>query len=545
MMPMSYVVAQSPGGRGVQIAQESGAAIGDNFGQDCALLGDLNGDGFSEWLVGAPLVFNSQVGRTGAAFVFSGADGTVLYEYHSTTLNDNFGTVVEGFGDLDRDGVNDFAITGLLSGTVHVYSGASGVEMFTVVGDPVERFGWSLASAGDLNHDGHDDFLVGAYFANTGFEKEGAVYAYSGADGTELLRIEGQVPYAQLGFAIDGGEDIDGDGVPDFLISSFLEDDGMRFDVGAIRIYSGVHGGELLSIAGVEADAGMGESVSFLSDLNRDGIPEVLSGTSNTCPNTLEAGSAFVHCGATGDLIHRIDGFEFEQGFGKTCASIGDLTGDGFPDFAIGSLRASNPDGVEDVGRVDIYSGRDARLVHSIYGENPFDGLSRGLDGGHDVNGDGKPDIIASAPQDFLFLSQEGTAVVYGYDSFIEIDQAELSVSQGGTTTVQLKFPPSEANKGYALLASLRGDGVTTLDGLAIPLKRDRLFSLMVVGQAPSQFQNTLGQLDSAAQATPHIALPANSPAELIGRRVSLTAVSFGSAQLRKSSGSVYIELLP
>jgi len=108
---------------------------------------------------------------------------------------------------------------------------------------------------------------------------------------------------------------------------------------------------------------------------------------------------------------------------------------------------------------------------------------------------------------------------------------------------VQFSFPLSEANKGYVLLASLRGDGVTTLDGLAIPLKRDRLFGLMVTGQAPTQFQNALGQLDSSAMATAHIALPANSPAELIGRRVSLAAVSFGSTRLRKSSGSVYIEL--
>jgi len=346
--------------------------IGDAFGRDCALLGDLNGDGFSEYGVGAENTDTAGFTNAGSGYVFSGIDGTLLYEFLGEGHTSWMGGVITSAGDLDCDGVLDILTSAIGDGVVYAYSGATGDQLLRVTGNPIERFGWSLAAAGDLNHDGHDDFLVGAYFANTGIGREGAVYAYSGVDGTELLRIEGQVADARLGFAIDGGEDVNGDGTPDILVSSTLEDDGARMNVGAIRAFSGIDGSEVLYIKGVAEGAAMGGSLSWLPDVNGDNVAEVLSGTSGKDVNSTESGAAFVHCGLTGDLVHRIDGFEFEQGFGTSCASIGDLTGDGYADFAIGSDGATSLTGVEDAGRIDCFSGRDGRLIRSFFGETRF-----------------------------------------------------------------------------------------------------------------------------------------------------------------------------
>jgi hypothetical protein len=73
---------------------------------------------------------------------------------------------------------------------------------------------------GDVNRDGHDDILVGAWQFGGAASSGGKIYLYSGRDGSLLRTITGRVPGETLGFDATGIGDIDGDGTPDFLLTS-------------------------------------------------------------------------------------------------------------------------------------------------------------------------------------------------------------------------------------------------------------------------------------------------------------------------------------
>src|SRR5262245_37235046 len=108
-------------GEGIlQITEGTGAA---HWGSSVGAVGDVDGDGFADLIVGAP-------GDGGSASVISIKLGITLYTLFGTAPDDAFGSAVSGAGDVDRDGVVDFAVGAPLSdlgavdgGSVSVYSG--------------------------------------------------------------------------------------------------------------------------------------------------------------------------------------------------------------------------------------------------------------------------------------------------------------------------------------------------------------------------------------------------------------------------------------
>ncbi len=77
------------------------------------------------------------------------------------------------------------------------------------------RFGRSVSGAGDINRDGYPDLIVGAITDTAGGENAGRVFVYSGADGSELFNIIGEIEGGFFGETVSGGRDINADGVPD------------------------------------------------------------------------------------------------------------------------------------------------------------------------------------------------------------------------------------------------------------------------------------------------------------------------------------------
>jgi len=206
-------------------------AAWDQLGSSVSGAGDVDGDGLDEVLVGVPFAdqgaFNS-----GSALLLSGSDGTVLRSFHGTGIGDQLGSSVSGAGDVDGDGAPDLLIgvpgadlAGIDSGAVEVRSGASGELLRVVPGERAEERLDAAAPLGDVDQDGRDDFAVGAASASGAGAQAGRVRVLSGTDGGELLVREGRTAYDWFGAELAGLGDLDGDGRFELLVGAPGHDD--------------------------------------------------------------------------------------------------------------------------------------------------------------------------------------------------------------------------------------------------------------------------------------------------------------------------------
>jgi hypothetical protein len=135
---------------------------------------------------------------------------------------------VSAVGDVDADGTVDVyasdwsaGTNGPGSGRVYVHSGADGRLLYDLAGEAAgDGFGIGVADAGDVDGDGHDDLVIGAWQYGGAAPSGGKVYLYSGRDGSLVRTITGKVMGETFGFDTTGMGDVDGDGVPDLLLTS-------------------------------------------------------------------------------------------------------------------------------------------------------------------------------------------------------------------------------------------------------------------------------------------------------------------------------------
>jgi hypothetical protein len=253
----------------------------DAFGRHVGGVGDINGDGYADVIVGAP---NNSAGGEGAgrAYVYSGKDGALLLTLTGEAANDAFGSAVAGslgqrgsflivgapgagpkhagrtyvykgltqkpsfvidadetgaalgamflstVGDVNRDGTpdiyaSDFSNTakGPATGRVYIHSGTDGRRLLTLTGETAgEGFGIGPAAAGDVDGDGYDDLIVGAWQYGGAAIGGGRAYLYSGKDGALLKTYTCKTPGDTFGFDAVGLGDVDGDGTVDFLLTA-------------------------------------------------------------------------------------------------------------------------------------------------------------------------------------------------------------------------------------------------------------------------------------------------------------------------------------
>ncbi|PCJ55218.1 MAG: hypothetical protein COA70_02950 [Planctomycetota bacterium] len=224
-LPSTGSVYVYSGADGSQLYKWTGTQLSDQFGFTVAAAGDLNADGFADVVAGTS---QSTPGVLGRVMVYSGVDGSVLYQFDPSTAVSGFGTSIDMLGDVNADGTIDFILGernensgGLFgNGSATVYSGLDGSVLYKLFGEnSFDGFGASVSRAGDINQDGYDDFLINADAINLGgLSDTGAVYLYSGADGTLMHRFDGQFQGSFFGRSISGGGDVNADGLPDLLI---------------------------------------------------------------------------------------------------------------------------------------------------------------------------------------------------------------------------------------------------------------------------------------------------------------------------------------
>jgi hypothetical protein len=467
------------------------------LGHSTAGIGDVNGDGFGDVIVGAPKATPQAAFRAGAAYIFSGADGTLILQFNGANTNDYFGTSVASAGDIDGDGVEDVVVGAPQAdsgngntGSAFVYSGATGNQLWRFDGfQGGEWMGCAVASAGDVNADTVPDFIIGAqYTSQYGLAFAGSAYVFSGADGTLLWRFDSENSYDEFGTSVSTAGDVDADGHADMIIGAPLADPHGASYAGAAYVYSGATGRRLWQFTGKKANDQLGASVSGGGDVDGDGVSDIIAGAMYTNEGAfLQSGSAYLWSGATGELLKTFQGASMGDSFGSSVAFIGDVDGDQLEDFAIGA-RANDPQGINSAGSV---------YLHSL---NPF----------------------------------------------IHSSTHELSATSGSSVQLELDFPATEAGVRYIVLASFNGPGPSEFAGLAIPLTQDSTFLRLASGWHPPMLQNGFGVLDAQGNATATL-LGTPSLVGVLGRTLTVAAVSFdlGPIAGRVSSSACYLTIVP
>ncbi len=246
-------------------------------------LGDVDGDGADDYVIGWDADGTQGVG-TGAAVVYSGATGMVLHTVYGVRAadgvfaGDRLGESVAGVGDLDLDGVPDFAVgaPGMADewdrnsfGYCRVHSGADARLLLEVRGDArFPMLGVALAGGGDLNGDGTDDFLAGSFVGRNLYPKSGAVAVYCGRTGTMLWRREAAISinYASASDAIAILGDLDGDGLDDWG----LADEG-RWQTSSpshLFVFAGAAGGAERICVGAPNSTGLGATLELVGPIS-------------------------------------------------------------------------------------------------------------------------------------------------------------------------------------------------------------------------------------------------------------------------------------
>jgi len=421
-----------------QLFQKNGVQPADQFGSSVAGVGDLDGDGLADFAAGAPF---GGANREGTVTVFSGADGSRLFLFSGELPGDCFGTSVASPGDLDRDGVPDILVgapesspLGTSSGGVWIFSGRTSVLLRVLSGDASgDGFGFSVNGAGDVDADGFPDFIVGAIQDFTDF---GYARVFSGKTGKELLTFTGLSGLDRLGYSVSGAGDLDGDGFGDLLVGAPTESVRRKFDGGA-WFFSGKTGAALLHLSPGQ-NSFFGFSVASLGDLDGDGFPESVIGAPFKKANGKNlAGEVLVFSFHAQSPVYTFPAGNGVSRFGASVANAGDVDGDGFSDILAGAPQGEKHRAIG-LSLVRIFSGRDGSRLGEIAlgGKLGFSVASAG-----DVDGDGLDDVIAGAPLE----GNGGTIRVFSVVPKIDLSDPSPGVAgSSNTMAVQRAGPGNE-----------------------------------------------------------------------------------------------------
>ena len=360
------------------------------FGKSVVALDDVDGDGVPDFGVGDP---ERGVPKFGIARVYSGADGSLIHEWLGEAHEDRFGGSMARVGDINGDGRCEIAVGaelhdsgGTSSGRVYIYSGIDGSLLTTCDGESSgDRFGFSIDGGSDLNGDGVPDLVVGASQNDEAGSNAGKIYAISGADYSVIFSALGEASNDRLGFSVAIAGDVDGDGTEDVIAGAPRHDDGGP-DSGRAYVFLAPSGAVHHVFGSSADDEEVGYDVDGLGDIDGDGLSDLLVGT--------DSDTAYVYRGGDGSLAYPVWGQQASAEFGTRVTGLGDVDGDGDGDFAISSHRWDSS-GNDNAGRVYLYSGGGGFLIQCLEGA-PGSQFGLAIAGERDFDGDGRNDLLAT-----------------------------------------------------------------------------------------------------------------------------------------------------
>jgi len=350
--------------------------------------GDVNNDGYDDLLVGAPKVDDAGSDAGAAYLVLGPTTGTSSLAdadgiFTGEAANDWAGMGLNGAGDVNDDGYDDFLVGapyddqgGSNAGATYLVLGPVGGE--ASLGDvgvklrgnvTYDYAGRRMDGAGDVDGDGFDDVLVSAYYEDSGGAEAGAVHLFYGPVSADMAlsssdaKLVGEVANDIAGVDVAGAGDIDGDGDDDILIGA------MRADAGAGRSYlvlDAVTGTRDLSAAdailyGVNGGSYSGNAVNGAGDMDGDGYGEVVIGAYYDSAVGSGTGSTYLLFGPVSGGVDLADADVIFHG-----ENDGDYTG-----FSVGAAGDLDGDGRSDLlvsGYLDDTGGTSAGATYLFYG---------------------------------------------------------------------------------------------------------------------------------------------------------------------------------
>lgn len=330
------------------------------FGNSIANAGDVNGDGIDDIMVGAPYEPSGGFGNIGGVHVYSGSDGSPLFDYVSPTIGfgGQFGFDLSPAGDLDGDGVPDAVIAANnqpgafpdLPGRVYAFSSNTKDTLYTISSPEDaegEDFGHSVSAIADINGDGQNDILIGAPKQNAaGIEEAGRAYIFSGSSGGFIDSLISPNPevVGQFGIAVSFAGDVNNDGTPDILVGAFNESLGGGIDdEGRVYVFSGTDRSLLHTLESPFpwSSGSFGIALAGIDDIDGDNHDDIIVGADNElCVSFLNCGNVYVFSGATGDTLRSLASPFAGNGifFGASVSTVDDMDSDGIQDILVLSL---------------------------------------------------------------------------------------------------------------------------------------------------------------------------------------------------------------
>ncbi len=395
-----------------------GDQLGSLFGRTVSRAGDINGDGFADFIVGAPKHDNGQTNE-GRVYVYFGAP-----------------------------------------------TGFSATPWSAEYDQVSAEFGWSVASAGDVNGDRFDDIIIGARKYDGGETDEGRVFVYygsaTGLPATPDWMAEIDQANANFGAAVSGAGDVNGDGFDDILVGAdnyyaadFVSSGASQFiKEGAAFLFYGSATGLSDAIpdgiahlsdgdvawqgetggSNAISSAKYGRTLSRAGDVNCDGFADIIVGAPQYNLTSFTAGlwgRVWVYYGSSGGL--RSDGnadwtmlgVQSSTSFGSSVGGAGNINGDmngnySCDDIIIGADSYEStlfPVSENNEGQIYVYYGSPTGLVnspswtHENNQANSKLGISSAIAG--DLNNDGFADIIAGSNRYDSGETDEGRVYIY------------------------------------------------------------------------------------------------------------------------------------
>jgi hypothetical protein len=380
----------------------NGIAAGDSLGVSVSDLGDINGDGIADLIIGAPgadpngsnsgtsyVVFGGTTLGSNGSFDLSSLDGSSGFAINGLATGDQLGFSVSGAGDINGDGIADLVI-GARRGTSSSYvvfggttigaggsldlaslNGSNGFALNSITTGG--NLGFSVSGAGDINGDGFDDVVIGApndLSSYVVFGQAGSfdpVLDLSTLNGSNGFAVNGSPIGVEVGYSVSSAGDVNGDGIDDLLIGSWGSDVrmgpvspyvvfGQTQGFGASLSLANLDGSNGFRIDGIEPFYYTGVSVSSAGDINGDGFDDLIAGTPNHYGDA-SRGSSFIvfggsNVGAEGivnaSTLNGSNGFAIgglmtvPKGF--SVSGAGDINNDGIADLIIGMGIPDTPD---------------------------------------------------------------------------------------------------------------------------------------------------------------------------------------------------------
>jgi hypothetical protein len=458
----------------------AGDVNGDGY--DDVILGAPYGDAGGSSSGESYVVFGgSDIAGHSGNFYLSDLDGSDGFRIDGDSSYDNSGYSVSGVGDVNGDGYDDVLVGAYAADGSYTYAGQTyvifggstvgssgsidvddldGSNGFVINGDSYAEYsGISVSGAGDFNGDGYDDILIGASQGDPNGDTYGGesylVYGGSNVSSTGTLWlsaltgsngfvINGDDSYDYSGRSVSGAGDFNGDGYNDIIIGAYQADPDSTSAAGeSYIVYGGLTVGisgsfELSALNGVNGFVIKGDdssdysgwAVSGAGDFNGDGYDDVIIGAYLADPNyDYSAGESYILYGGSsvgtsgsvalssldGDDGFVLEGIDSSDYSGYAVSNAGDVDGDGYDDVIIGAYQADKSNGwyfygtstgesyvvlggssVGSSGTFEL-DDLDGSNGFRIKGDDSYDYSGFAVGGGGDFNGDGYDDVIVGA----------------------------------------------------------------------------------------------------------------------------------------------------